>query len=152
MRKIKTGVSYLDVKYNWNEKKRTVACHLKWGINLDRMPFGDMIIDSARFETLLNDFKLEEWLNEETGETNVYAVSELTSFAYCDPEDKFDLTLGKKIALTRAQEGAFEDADYFWSYCEDIMLEAAERFSTISENCLDSYYKCRKHVSELSNK
>ena len=151
MRKIKTGVRYLNVNYNWNEQKRTVACHLTWGINLDRIPFGDMIIYSNRFETLLNDFRLEEWENEDTGEVNVYAVSEVTGLAYCDPEDTFDLDLGKKIALTRAQECAFAGADYFWNYCEDIMLEAASRYGSISENCLESRYKCRMHIAKLTD-
>ena len=152
MRKLKTGVSYLDVKYNWNENKRVVACHLKWGINLDRVPFIDMLTGSVQFKNFLDKFNLEEWENYETGDVGLYAVSEVTGLAYCDPSDNFDIELGKKIALTRAQQGAFEEAEYFWNKCEDIMLEAANRFSVISENCVDSYTKCKNHVNELPEK
>ena len=152
MRKLKTGVSYLDVKYNWNENKRVVACHLKWGINLSRVPFIDMLSGSTRFKNFLNKFNIEEWENDETGDVSIYAVLELTGLAYCDPSDNFDVELGKKIALTRAQQGAFEDAEYFWNMCEDIMLEAANRFSAISENCVGSYTKCKDHVNELPEK
>ena len=152
MRKLKTGVSYLDVKYNWNENKRVVACHLKWGINLDRVPFIDMLTGSVQFKNFLDKFTLEEWENDETGDIGIYAVSEVTGLAYCDPSDNFDVELGKKIALTRAQQGAFEEASYFWNKCEDIMLEAANRFSVISENCVDSYIKCKEHVYELPEK
>lgn len=151
MRKLKTGVGYLDVKYNWNENKRVVACHLKWGINLDRIPFIDMLNGSARFNEFLQKYHLQEWFNEDNADINTYAVSEVTGFAYCDPSDNFDIDLGKKIALTRAQEGAFEDAQVFWNKCEEFMLEAANRFSVISENCNDSFNKCAEHVNELAN-
>ena len=152
MRKLKTGVSYLDVKYNWNENKRIVACHLKYGINLDRVPFINMLSGSAQFKEFLNNFNIEKWFNDDNGEVGVYAVSEITGLAYCEPSDNFDIDLGKKIALTRAQQGAFEEATYFWDKCEYIMLEAANRFSVISENCVDSYMKCKDHVNELPKK
>jgi hypothetical protein len=150
MRKLKTGVSYLNVKYNCNENKRVVACHLKWGINLNRVPFIEMLNGSVRFDEFLNNyFNLEEWENQETGDIDLYAVSELTGFADCDPRDNFDIELGKKIALTRAQEGAFEQAQVFWNKAEEVMLEAANRFSVISENCDDSHKKCKDHTKEL---
>ena len=151
MRKLKTGVGYLDVKYNWNENKRVVACHLKWGINLERIPFIDMLNGSVRFNEFLQKYHLQEWFNEDNADINTYAVSEVTGLAYCDPSDKFDIDLGKKIALTRAQEGAFADAQVFWNKCEEFMLEAANRFSVISENCNDSFNKCAEHVNELTN-
>ena len=150
MRKLKTGVSYLNVKYNWNENKRIVACNLKWGINLNRVPFIDMLNGSIQFNNFLNKFNIESWENDETGDVDIYAVSEITGLAYCNPEDKFDISIGKKIALTRAQQGAFEDAENFWNKCEYAMLEAANRFSIISENCEDSYTKCKNHINELS--
>ena len=152
MRKLKTGVSYLDVKYNWNENKRVVACHLKYGINLDRVPFANMLMGSVQFKNFLDKFNLETWENDETGDVGDYAVSEVTGLAYCDPSDNFDVELGKKIALTRAQQGAFEEAEYFWNKCEYVMLEAANRFNVISENCVDSYIKCKNHINELPEK
>ena len=149
MRKLKTGVSYLNVNYNSNESKRVVACHLKWGINLSRIPFFDMLNESVQFNQFLEKFSIEEWVNEDTFEHCLYVVSDTVGFAYCDPEDTFDLELGKKIALTRAQQSAFEDAIYFWDHCEKFMLEAANRFSVIAENCIDSYKSCKNHVQEL---
>ena len=55
-----------------------------------------------------------------------YAGKTIKGVAKCDPEDEFDITLGKKIALTRAQQGAFEDAEYF---CPSRFRKAGENWS-----------------------
>jgi hypothetical protein len=151
MRKLKTGVCYLDVNYNVNTNKRAVACNLTFGINLNRIPFNDMLLGSVRFKEFLdNNFYIEDWLLGDNNEEGTYAVANIVGLSYCHPEDEFDAELGKKIALTRAQEGAFEQAQVFWNKAEEVMLEAANRFSVISENCDDSRIKCIEHTNELS--
>ena len=151
MRKIKTGVSYLNVNYNWNEEKRVVACHLKFGINLDKVPFIDMLNGNEQFNEFLNSyFNIEEWQNNTTGEYINFAVTEVTGFAYCHEDDTFDLEIGKKIAETRAQEAAFEDAEYFWLKCEDIMLNVANRFSVLAEHCVESADNCHNHINDFN--
>jgi hypothetical protein len=110
-----------------------------------------MLMGSVRFKEFLNNnFNIEDWINEDNDEIGTYAVLEVTGLAYCNPSDNFDLELGKKIALTRAQSGAFDDAQMFWNKAEEVMLEAANRFSVISENCNDSINKCINHIKELS--
>lgn len=147
MRKLKTGVCYLNVNYNWNEDKRTVACHLKYGININRIPYIEMIEGYLQFSNGLDAMHIEEYENSDNGNIDPYIIGETVGLAYCDPDDTFDLELGKKIALTRAQSAAFKDASTFWINLEDIMLEAANRFNTIFENCVESENKCNDHLN-----
>ena len=149
MNRKKTGVRYLKVNYNVNPKKNVITCHLIFGLNLTRMPFIEMLIQNERINDLFNkEFKIN-WYQDENEEVNPYVTSEIVAFAYCAPEDKFDAELGKKIALTRAQAGAFDTAAYIYEKIQDIFIKAANEIDVRFENCIDSIDKCNCHVETL---
>lgn len=149
MARKKTGVRYLNVNYNVNENKRTVACVLTSGICLDNVPYIGMLIHCPEWNNVMKNARIESWINDETGKSNLYVVHEVVEFADCNPDDKFDASLGKKIALTRAQKESFKIASEFYAFAESCILNAAERMNALGENCDSSYKNCKNHVIEL---
>lgn len=144
-----TGVRYLNVKYNVNEEKNVVTCVLNFGLNLKRLPYVTMLLDNDRIFDLFNkEFKIE-WYQDENGETNPYVTTQIIAFANCSPDDNFDAELGKKIALTRAQSGAFDTAAYIYDVIQDELLNIANTFDIRAENCIESIQKCNDHVDNL---
>lgn len=150
MNRKKTGVRYLFVNYNVNPIKNVVACHLKFGLNLKRMPYGPILECNDRIYNLFNkEFQVEVW-EDENGDVSPYVTSEIVAFAYCAPEDNFDAELGKKVALTRAQSGAFDTAAYIYDIIQDELLVMANTFDVRAENCVESIQKCNDHVDDLT--
>ena len=68
MSRFKTGVRYLKVNYNVNKDKRVVACHLVWGINMSKIPYIDMLIESDVFKNIvLPQGNVSLYENDSTG-------------------------------------------------------------------------------------
>lgn len=150
MNRNKTGVRYLNVQYNVNPGKRVVACHLTFGLNLNRLPYIEMLKDNEEFINLVErEFRVEEWAIDDDFFYEPHVVTEVVAFADCAPEDEFDEVLGKKIALTRAQAGAFDTAAYMYEKIQDIFIKAANDIDVRLENCVDSIDKCNCHVETL---
>ena len=150
MNRNKTGVRYLNVQYNVNPGKRVVACHLTFGLNLNRIPFIEMLKDNDEFIKLVEkEFRVEDWAINDNEWYEPHVVTEIVAFADCAPEDEFDAELGKKIALTRAQAGAFDTAAYIYERIQDIFIKAANEIDVRFENCIDSIDKCNCHVETL---
>ena len=150
MNRNKTGVRYLNVQYNVNPGKRVVACHLTFGLNLNRLPYIEMLKDNEEFINLVErEFRVEEWTIDDDFFYEPHVVTEVVAFADCAPEDEFDEVLGKKIALTRAQSGAFDTAAYIYERIQDIFLKAANEIDIRLENSIESIDKCNKHVDTL---
>lgn len=150
MNRNKTGVRYLNVQYNVNPGKRVVACHLTFGLSLNRLPYIEMLKDNEEFINLVErEFRVEEWTINDDLLYEPHVVTEVVAFADCAPEDEFDEVLGKKIALTRAQSGAFDTAAYIYERIQDIFLNAANEIDIRLENTIESIDKCNKHVDTL---
>lgn len=150
MNRNKTGVRYLNVQYNVNPGKRVVACHLTFGLNLNRLPYIEMLKDNEEFINLVErEFRVEEWAIDDDFFYEPHVVTEVVAFADCAPEDEFDEVLGKKIALTRAQAGAFDTAAYIYERIQCIFLKAANEIDIRLENSIESIDKCNKHVDTL---
>ena len=150
MNRKKTGVRYLNVNYSVNPVKRVVACHLTFGFNLNRFPCIELLENDNQFNNMLfNEFKVEHWAIEDNVEYEPHLVCQVVAFADCAPDDEFDEVLGKKIALTRAQAGAFDTAAYIYEKCQDILINAANTIDVYFENCVESIDKCNNHVDKL---
>lgn len=152
MARKKTGVRYLNVNYKVNKGKRIVTCILTAGICFNKLPFIGMLMGCDNWNRGMNKARIERWRNEETGQLETYYAFDIVGFANCSPEDKFDEEKGKKIALTRAQQGAFDEAGGFYAFCEDCLLEAANRMAELRENTDSSYFSCKDHAQELADK
>ena len=150
MNRKKTGVRYLNVSYNVNSKKNVVTCNLQFGLNLSRMPFIDMLVENDRIYKLFNKEFSVEWFEDENGDYNPYVTTRIIAFSYCSPDDNFDAELGKKIALTRAQSGAFDTAAYIYDVIQSELLKVANEYDLRSENCVESIQKCNDHVDSLT--
>lgn len=151
MNRKKTGVRYL--KTNYGVKNGRTACYLKFGLCLDNIPFIDMLVNNDEFNRFLRKNNVEWWTLDEyfEGENNYqpHLIGECIGYAFCDPTDTFDESLGKKIALTRAQAVAFEFVDDFYQFVQNIFLNAANEFDVLSENSVEAMNKCNNHVNEL---
>jgi len=140
----------LNVQYNVNPGKRVVACHLTFGLNLNRLPHIEMLKDNDEFIKLVeNEFRVEDWTINDDYLYEPHVVTEVVAFAECAPEDEFDAELGKKIALTRAQAGAFDTAAYIYEKIQYCLLKAINDIGIKYDNCVESIDKCNNHVDEL---
>lgn len=149
MARKRTGVCYLNVNYNINDRKRIISCILNSGINLDKMPNIDMLVENDKFKSLLAKSTIETWENPDNGNTETYLIFNTVGFAYCTENDEFDIELGKKIALTRAQKMAFNKAKEFYTLCGDYILDASKEIFKLAQNSHMSNLSCKDHVEEL---
>lgn len=151
MNRKKTSVRYLNVKYNVNPDKKVVTCVLNFGINLNTFPYASMLLHNDRIFDLFNkEFSIDMY-TDENGDMNPYVTSQIIAFANCSQDDEFDEEFGKKVSLTRAQEGAFDTAAYIYDKIQNELLNIANIFDTRAENCIESISKCNEHVNYLIN-
>lgn len=148
MNRKKTGVRYLNT--NYGIKNGRTACYLKFGICLENIPYIDMLTNCDEFNRFLNENELEYWsVTDEADNYQLHIIGECVGYTYCSPEDNFDESLGKKIALTRAQETAFDMVKEFYGYIENIFLNAANEFDVLGENSYTAKVKCNDHINKL---
>lgn len=72
--------------------------------------------------------------------------------AKCHPDDKFDLEEGKKIALTRAQAKAFNEAKQYYSNVMKVYQTYVNMYEKLIAGCEDAKAKCLSHANELIDK
>lgn len=147
MNRKKTGVRYLDT--NFGIKNGRTACYLKFGICLENIPYIDMLTNCDEFNRFLQENNLEYWSVNDDDDYQLHVIGECVGYTYCNPEDKFDESLGKKIALTRAQEIAFGMTQSFYNFIENIFLKAANEFDVLGENSETAMLKCNEHINKL---
>lgn len=153
MNRKKTGVRYLNVHYNVNPGKRVVACHLTFGLCLNNIPHIEMLKDNDEFNKLIfEEFRVEDWSIDEYNLFEPHVVCEIVGFADCAPEDEFNEEIGKKIASTRAQIGAFDTAAYIYERIQNIFINAANDIDIRLENCVLSIDNCDNHINDILDK
>ena len=152
---MKTNVTFFNPVYTVNRKKRKVHCLLEFEIDLSKIPGIDFISNMPGYDELL-----EKLTNKYTGvadfayypDNRVYGsiIFKASGIATCSLDDKFDESLGEKIASTRAQKKAFLIARDFY---QDIILivfnNVYGKLGSLFYGCNDTYKKCDKHEKNL---
>lgn len=72
--------------------------------------------------------------------------------ARCHEVDKFDETIGKHIALTKAQANAFKKAARLYQEEINDMYECIKDFKRLKQNCINVSRKCNKHIREIDER
>lgn len=85
-------------------------------------------------------------------EERLGSCSPVIACAKCHPDDKFDLTEGKKIALTRAQAKAFNEAKQYYSNVMKVYQTYVNEYEKLIAGCEDAKSKCLSHANELIDK
>lgn len=151
---MKTNVVYLNQDYYVNPKKKSVCCKLIFGIDLEKIPGINMLVQNQEF----NDF-IDELTNSKDGvayydsDASSYGmlVFETIGLAKCDPKDNFDESLGKKISSTRAQQDAFESARIIYDNILAIVEDTFDNLYGLLDGSIKASKKCKNHVYDLTN-
>jgi hypothetical protein len=152
---MKTNVAFFSPVYTVNRKKRKVHCLLEFEIDLSKIPGIDFISNMNGYNELL-----EKLTNKYTGvadfayypDNRVYGsiIFKSSGIATCSLDDKFDESLGEKIASTRAQKKAFLVArDFYQDISNIIFNNVYGKLRYLFYACNDTYKKCDKHEKNL---
>lgn len=147
-----TGVTYIDKEYFVNESKKTVVCKLHYAINPYKIKNFELINEIYGFGifnmNVYNKYGLDLRYNASTdGYTYVGVV---TGKAKCMDGDTFDIEFAKKLALTRAQEKAFSNAQTLYTEMATFVLkEMFESLDNLAEGAYNAAGNCFWHEGEL---
>jgi len=152
---MKTNVTYLNQKYNVNPIKRAVNCLLVFGINLDKLPNIDWLVENEEFSRFIemvidNNCATLDIEHDLQGNQVRMLKFKTNGISYCAPEDKFSEELGKKIACSRAQHQAFEIASAFYGEISEMIGKVYDKYAELSINCKSSCQACTSHVRDLA--
>lgn len=153
---MRTNVKYLETKYTINPDKGKVHCLLKFGIELNKIPGIENFWKLDSFQNFIQDIT-----NKYTGicsieyQDNDYCypmlVMKSQGLAKCSPNDNFNVSLGKKIASTRAQIESFQLTKFIY----DNILKCIEKYYFkifhLYNNCEQVIEDCRFHEKDLKN-
>lgn len=136
---MKTTVKYLNVDFKEVVENgiNKVICTLTSEIQSNRVKYFNLIDAAFDVKTLKRKYKRAE---------NGNVIIETTGVAKCNPDDKYNFEVGRRLAYTRAQSRAFERAVIFYDEVHRRFL--ADLNNTIS-NCLTSSVGCDYHTYEL---
>lgn len=152
----KTNLTYVRKSYGVNPKKKFVKCVLDYEINLDKIPGIQYLAQMPDFENYINtlayQYNVPVYDTDCEGIPSEYGVIMFTTegMAQCADGDTFDESLGKKLALTRAQRKAFSNADEFYGNLCDITENVFEGLYCLQYGALKSSTKCKIHEHELT--
>ena len=145
---MKTNIDYIGKKYFVNKRNNTVCCILNFKISLRKLPIMNLLFFTNWFHN---------WLVNYVGEDNIdegdFSITFSTiGLAKCAPGDKFNESLGKKIALTRAQQEAFMQSKEFYTMMYKCIHNISLDYLTLASNSDIANKDCKNHVIELINK
>lgn len=147
--KKKTNVKYTNVKYEFDENKKSVKCILDYDIDLSKYPFNEMFLTFEFLTSALKNCNISGLYLDKSLSFNV--EMQTIGTATCHDDDEYDETIGKQIALTRAQAKAFENTcKVYDAICTKLDAVINEGIRYIN-NCWDSANRCWQHVLDIDD-
>lgn len=152
----RTNLTYVKKTYGVNEKKKFVKCTLQYEINLDKIPGIYALVNMPVFDNLINTmvykYDIPRYNCDSRGVNSDIGVLvfSTTATATCAPTDTFDVELGKKLSLTRAQKQAFQTAQAFYAELINIIEETFEGVYRLHCGSMESAQKCHIHEYKLT--
>lgn len=151
--KRKTNVQYLDTQYFLNLVKGTAVCKLEFEIDLNKIPGVENWIENPEVQDFLEENS--EWTGCVVDEDD-YIVDYGTVLFTVEGKSKatggdvFDETVGKRVALTRAQAQAFKVATRFYDDIAQIIYDSTVAgLDDLVEGAYRSWDRCMEHADEL---
>ena len=145
-----TKVRY--IKTNIGTRGDKTTCYLKFGISLNKIPFGNLLDATDEFHSLLKNFNIEtiEYSNDEG---NIwyedFIVGESLGYAYRNPADDNDPIIGERIAMTRAQQAAYERVTKLYDDIQTLFINYANKYDELAENTSYAMESCKEHINEI---
>lgn len=148
----KTNVKYVHKSFRVNKEERVVTCTLDYEVNLDKVPGFRYLVDIDGVGDFLNRL-IYQYGVKHISDDSVYGSLRfrVQDIAFCSDEDEFDVDLGKKLALTRAQKLAFRNTKYFYRDLMNIVISLFGGLDVLGTNCEFCEYDCHNHEFELTN-
>ena len=150
---MKTNVNYLHKDFYINPDKRKVFCKLTYSIDLDNIPGINMFINNPEFIKYLDDITDPYTGIAKFDDSTVNCgtlIFNTTGIASCSTEDEFDVSIGKQLALTRAQRSAFNITKNIYSDLFAILMHAVYRIDNLINATEVSANNCKNHEYELT--
>lgn len=148
----KTNVNYVHKSFRVDKHEKTVTCTLDYEIPMNKIPgFANLIqIDAVAdfINRLIYQYGVKFISGDDKGTALRFRTQDI---AFCSTEDEFDIELGKKLALTRAQKLAFRNTKYFYRDLMNIVIDTFGDLDVLGSNCEFCEYDCHNHEFELTN-
>lgn len=149
MSRNKTHVEYVTHKEYVNAKKGICVSVLTFRINLNKLPeYDNLLWDFAPFRKYVRSL---DYVVDFENDSKEYVYWTVRGKATCNSRDTFDEELGKHIALTRAQEKAFEKAEVFYTEVFGLIRDnLLSRYNELLLNCYEAANGEEQHANELA--
>lgn len=145
-----TKVRY--IKTNIGTRDDRTTCYLKFGISLEKLPFGNLLETLDGFNSIIKDFNIETYeMSNEFGDVwyEDFIVGESLGYAYRNSEDNNDPVIGERIAMTRAQQAAYERVTKLYDDIQNLFLNYANKYDELAENTLCAMISCKDHINDI---
>ena len=145
-----TKVRYIKTNIGTRDDKTT--CYLKFGISLDKLPLGNLLEALDGFTSIINDFNIETYkLSNDEGDIwyEDFIVGESLGYAYRNPADDNDPIIGERIAMTRAQQAAYERVTKLYDDIQTLFINYANKYDELAENTSYAMESCKEHINEI---
>ena len=145
-----TKVRY--IKTNIGTRNNRTTCYLKFGISLDKLPFGNLLETLDGFNSIIKDFNIETYeLSNEFGDVwhEDFIVGESLGYAYRNSDDNDDPVIGERIAMTRAQQAAYERVTKLYDDIQNLFINYANKYDELAENTLVAMISCKEHINDI---
>lgn len=145
-----TKVRY--IKTNIGTRNDRTTCYLKFGISLEKLPFGNLLETLDEFNSIIKDFNIETYeMSNEFGDVwyEDFIVGESLGYAYRNSADNNDPVIGERIAMTRAQQAAYERVTKLYDDIQKIFLNYANKYDELAENTNSAMISCKEHINDI---
>lgn len=136
---MKTLVTFEDVTFIENEEKRTVVCIMRCKIQKHKHPiYNRVFIENVFADT-------HPWAKEYSSCIYYTVVGK----SKCHDNDNFNVSLGRKIAESRAKEKAFDRASQYWDFMYENLYRILNACKVQYDYCYSASIKEEDHVLDL---
>ena len=145
-----TKVRY--IKTNIGTRDDRTTCYLKFGISLEKLPLGNLLEALDGFNSIIKDFNIETYkLSNDEGDIwyEDFIVGESLGYAYRNPDDNNDPIIGERIAMTRAQQAAYERVTKLYDDIQNLFINYANKYDELAENTSYAMESCKEHINEI---
>ena len=143
----KTNVKYVKKVFGVNHEEKTVTCVLTYEIDTRSIPGINILTNLPEYNDFINCLVYQVGVKYNDGVLQ-FKVQDI---AFCASDDEFNETLGKQLALTRAQKLAFRNSKYFYYDIARMFKNYYEKFNTLEWNCRQCEINCHEHEFEITN-
>lgn len=128
---VKTEATFKVDKVN-----KVVVCIMECSMQLYKAAFWNLI-------------PFDLWKNK-LPKVDSYGNFNVVAKARCNSEDAFDVTLGKRIAESRAKAKAFKTAQKVYGIITDYLMKCYQEAGNLKKACSIAYDVEVKHIEELT--